>query len=630
MSSTEYTASSIEVLDGLDPVKRRPGMYTETHRPNHLAQEVIDNSVDEALGGYADTITVTLHRDQSMSVEDNGRGIPVDLHPDKKVPALQLIFCTLHAGGKFSGKSYEYSGGLHGVGISVVNALSERVDVWVKRDRFEHHMAFEHGEVVAPLSRKRSAAEQTGTRIHFKPDARYFDVSFFSVSRLTDLLKSKAVLCPGLTVHLINEIDGTDTHWCYPNGMGEHMQQLLAEAQVLPECSFIEFDVKAPNSGAHFCIAWAADASSRINQSFVNLIPTIQGGTHVSAIRTGITNSLRDFVERRSLLPKKISLTGDDVFDHCHYLLSVKIREPSFSGQTKERLSSRDFVPELSSAIKDHFDTFLNQHVELGTAIAELCISAAQRRLNKKRVVLRKKIGQGPILPGKLTDCKSCDIESSELYLVEGDSAGGSAKQARDREFQAIMPLRGKILNTWEVDADCILASEEIRNFSIAIGVAPGSTDLSSLRYGKVCVLADADSDGLHIATLICGLVHRHFSALIDAGHFYVAMPPLYRIDSAREVFYALDEDEKNAILARLRAKRANPAINIQRFKGLGEMNPDQLRETVMSPDNRRLLRMTNHCAQSSSSILNMLLSKKTAGQRRSWLESKGRLAPSE
>lgn len=630
MTQKKYDSSSIEVLSGLDPVRRRPGMYTDTNRPNHLAQEVIDNSVDEALAGHASEITVTLTKEHHLIVEDDGRGMPIDIHPEEGVSGVELIFTKLHAGGKFSNDNYEYSGGLHGVGISVVNALSKRVDVWVKRDGKEFHMAFEDGEKAVELTNRNIRGKATGTKVMFEPDAKYFDSSNFSVSRLTQLLRIKAVLCPNLKVTFINEKDESEQVWQYKDGLRDYMTALMNDIDVLPNDRPIIAEMDTETCKAEVCLAWSNDDAAIISESYVNLIPTIQGGTHVSSIKTAAANAVRDFCERRGILNKKITITPDDVFDRCHFIISLKHLDPQFSGQTKEKLSNSDFKNDLIGAVKDYLDTFFNQHVDVGMAISELAISRAEHRIKAKKKVVRKKITQGPVLPGKLADCTTTDIEQSEIYLVEGDSAGGSAKQARDRIFQAIMPLRGKILNTWEVPGDEILNSEEVKNFATAIGVDPGSEDISGLRYGKVCVLADADSDGLHIAVLICCLVYRHFPALIRNGHFYIALPPLYRIDVGKDVFYALDEEEKESILEDISKSKKNKKVNIQRFKGLGEMNPPQLRETVMVPENRRLLQLEIISNDSSEEMLNMLLHKKMSAHRKTWLEDKGNLASND
>lgn len=621
--SEVYNASSISVLKGLDPVRIRPGMYTDISRPNHLAQEIIDNAVDEALEGFATEILVTLTKDNTFIVQDNGRGIPVDIHPDVEVSALEVIFTTLHAGGKFSDDSYTYSGGLHGVGSSVVNALSSRLDIWVYRDGLQYHMSFENGYKKDDLSSVKGPRGVKGTKISFTPDGKYFDSQNFSVTRLIPLLKSKAVLCPGLKVLFSNEIDGSKHEWQYASGLRDYMLVAMDGLETLPKNDVFSVNFKGKGSEAEICMSWSVDGEGLVTESYVNLIPTVQGGTHVAAVKSGVALSIRGFCEKRNLLPKKMTLSADDIFECCHYIISLKLTDPSFSGQTKEKLSSREFSPELSGAVKDYLDSYLNAHVDIGEAIAEMIIDRATARLDKSKKTTRKKVGIGPVLPGKLSDCKFTDVDSTELYIVEGDSAGGSAKQARDRDYQAILPLRGKILNSWEETSEGILSSEEIRNISIAIGVSPGSDDLSGLRYGKICILADADSDGLHIATLMCGLFYKHFRPLLDAGHIYIAMPPLYRIDIGKVVFYALDEQEKEDILKK-QSKSARATPNIQRFKGLGEMNPSQLKETVMDKDSRRLLRMIVKDSDLSQELLDMLLKKKLANKRKTWIEAGG------
>ncbi|AGH80246.1 DNA topoisomerase IV subunit B [Psychromonas sp. CNPT3] len=622
--SEQYNSDSIEVLNGLDPVRHRPGMYTETNRPNHLAQEVIDNSVDEALAGHATSIQVILHEDQSIEVTDDGRGMPVDIHPEEKISGVELIFCKLHAGGKFSGKNYAISGGLHGVGISVVNALSARVDVNIRRNAKVYHIAFEHGEKVEELKEIDTCGKRnTGTSVHFRPDPRYFDSAKFSVSRLLHLLKAKAVLCPGLSIKFKDRVNKNNYHWCYKDGLNDYLLEAVHENELLPATPFVG-QLMANGETVDWAIVWLPEGGNSLSESYVNLIPTIQGGTHVNGFRQGLLDAMREFCDIRSLLPRGIKLSPEDIWDKCAYILSVKIKEPQFAGQMKERLSSRQCVAFICGVVKDAFSLWLNAHVGEAEELALFCIQNAQIRSRKSKKVARKKITQGPALPGKLTDCSCQEPERGELFLVEGDSAGGSAKQARDREFQAILPLRGKIKNTWEDDSDVILNSEEIYNISIAIGIDPASNDLSGLRYGKICILADADSDGLHIATLICALFVRHFRAVVDAGHFYVAMPPLYRIDAGKEVFYALDEGEKEIILERIANKNKRSKINVQRFKGLGEMNPDQLRETTMDPNTRRLVQLTTEDSEKMLEVMDMLLAKKRAGDRKEWLETSG------
>ncbi|MBL6697282.1 MAG: DNA topoisomerase IV subunit B [Proteobacteria bacterium] len=624
---TTYNADAIEVLTGLEPVRKRPGMYTDTTRPNHLAQEVIDNSVDEALAGHCSQIDVILHGDGAVSVVDDGRGMPVDLHPEQKLPGVEVILSTLHAGGKFSDKSYQFSGGLHGVGVSVVNALSESLEVTIRRDGNVHTMAFSGGDKTADLKVTGTCGKRnTGTGIRFKPDPSYFDSANFSVPRLSHALRAKAVLCPGLKVTLTDEKKKEKTEWYYEDGISDYLADATIDFPVIPETPF-RSHFEGETEAVDWAIQWLPEGGEVVAESYVNLIPTPQGGTHVNGLRSGLLDAMREFCELRNLLPRGVKLTAEDVWDRCCFVLSSKLQDPQFSGQTKERLSSREAAGFVSGVAKDAFGLWLNQHTADAERLAEVCIERAQSRLRSAKKVVRKKVASGPALPGKLADCSSEDPARGELFLVEGDSAGGSAKQARDREYQAILPLRGKILNTWEVDAMEILASQEVNNISVALGIDPGSADLSQLRYHKVCILADADSDGLHIATLICALFLRHFRPLVRAGHVFVAMPPLYRIDVGKEVYYALDESEKTGILDRLEAenKRAKPAV--QRFKGLGEMNPPQLRETTMDPDTRRLVQLVLDEDGDTDSMFDLLLAKKRAGDRKTWLESKGDLA---
>lgn len=624
MTQSSYNADAIEVLSGLEPVRRRPGMYTDTSRPNHLAQEVIDNSVDEALAGHAKRIEVILHSDQSLEVIDDGRGMPVDIHPEEGVPAIELLFGRLHAGGKFSNKNYQFSGGLHGVGISVVNALSKRIEVTVKRDGQVYEIAFENGDKVQDLTVVGTCGRRnTGTQIRFWPNEKYFDSDKFSASRLVHLLKAKAVLCPGVEIIFKNQVTQTDYQWCYKDGLTDYLMEAVEGFTLLPEAPFVgkhASDVDAVD----WALVWLPEGGELLTESYVNLIPTPQGGTHVNGLRQGLLDAMREFCEFRNLLPRGVKLVAEDLWDRCAYVLSVKIQDPQFAGQTKERLSSRHCAAFVSGIVKDTFSLWLNQNVPLAEALAEMAISRAQTRLRAAKKVIRKKLTSGPALPGKLADCSSQDLNFTELFLVEGDSAGGSAKQARDREFQAIMPLKGKILNTWEVSSDEVLGSQEIHDISVAVGMDPDNDDLSKLRYGKICILADADSDGLHIATLLCALFVKHFAVLVKAGHIYVAMPPLYRIDLGKEVFYALDEQEKEGILERLAKKRGKP--NVQRFKGLGEMNPSQLRETTMDPNTRRLVQLTLEDTEAVDRMMDMLLSKKRAEDRRNWLQEKGDL----
>ncbi|AXY42127.1 MULTISPECIES: DNA topoisomerase IV subunit B [Halomonas] len=624
---TQYSASSIEVLSGLEPVRKRPGMYTDTSRPNHLVQEVVDNSVDEALAGHASTITVRLFEDGGIEVADDGRGMPIDIHPEHGVSGVELILTRLHAGGKFSNASYKFSGGLHGVGVSVVNALSRRLEVEVLRDGGRHAIAFEHGEPASHLSVIGSVGKRnTGTVLRFWPEASYFDSPRLAVGRLKHLLRAKAVLCPGLKVTLM-EADGTQSEWQYEDGLRDYLAQATDGYEVLPQSPFVGHFAD-DEQAVDWAIQWLPEGGEPLLESYVNLIPTPQGGTHVNGLRAGLLEALREFCEYRSLLPRGVKLTAEDLWERVAYVLSVKMLDPQFAGQTKERLSSRTVAGFVSGVVKDAFSLWLNHHVDQAEALAELVISAAQRRQKSAKKVARKKVTSGPALPGKLADCSGQDPAMSELFLVEGDSAGGSAKQARNRESQAILPLRGKILNTWEVESHDIYGSQEVHDIAVAIGMDPASDDLSKLRYHKICILADADSDGLHIATLLCALFVRHFPALVDAGHVYVAMPPLYRIDLGKEVFYALDESEKAAILRKLEGKRGT--VNVQRFKGLGEMSPLQLRETTMAVETRRLVQLTREVGDGTMEMMDMLLAKKRAADRKSWLEDYGNLADIE
>ena len=624
---SQYTAEDIEVLTGLEPVRKRPGMYTDTTRPNHLAQEVIDNSVDEALGGHASEIDVCLNKDGSVTVADDGRGMPVDLHPGEGKPGVEVILNTLHAGGKFSDKNYQFSGGLHGVGVSVVNALSSALEVVIRRDGNIYSMTFAGGEKKTELAVVGSCGKRnTGTKLTFMPDPQYFDSVNFSVSRLRHVLRAKAVLCPGLRVKFKDEKKGEAEEWYFEDGLKDYLADATIDFPVIPEEPFVG-TFSGSNEGVDWAVQWLPEGGDITAESYVNLIPTIQGGTHVNGMRTGLLDAMREFCELRSLMPRGVKLAPDDIWERCCYVLSSKLSDPQFSGQTKERLSSREAAAFVSGVVKDAFSLWLNQHTEEAEKLAELCISNAQGRLRLAKQVTRKKVTAGPALPGKLADCSGGDPSRSELFLVEGDSAGGSAKQARSREFQAILPLRGKILNTWEVDSQEILASQEVHNISIALGVDPASDDLSGLRYHKICILADADSDGLHIATLICALFVRHFRPLVAAGHVYVAMPPLFRVDVGKEVFYALDEAEKQSILDRIEAEKKKGKVNVQRFKGLGEMNPLQLRETTMDPDTRRLVRLVLDAGDGTNEMMDMLLAKKRAPDRKAWLQEKGGLA---
>ena len=627
MSSSQYDASAIEVLSGLEPVRKRPGMYTDTTRPNHLAQEVIDNSVDEAIAGFAKQVAVVLYKDGSVEVKDDGRGMPVDLHPEEGIPGVEVILTKLHAGGKFSNKNYQFSGGLHGVGVSVVNALSKRLDVWVRRGGQEYNIAFANGEKISDLQAIGKVGRQnTGTTVRFWPDAHYFDSPKISVLKLKHLLRAKAVLCPGLRVKLFDEHSGEREEWHYQDGLKDYLAGAVDGYELLPAELFVG-SMSSEHETADWAAVWLPQGGELVTESYVNLIPTPQGGTHVNGLRTGLTDAIREFCEFRNLLPRGVKLAPDDVWERCCYVLSVKLEDPQFSGQTKERLSSRECAPFVSGVVKDAFSLWLNQHTEAGEQLAIMAISNAQARLRAGKKVVRKKVTSGPALPGKLADCTTQDPRLSELFLVEGDSAGGSAKQARNREFQAIMPLRGKILNTWEVDPAEVLGSQEVHDIALAIGVEPGSDDIGRLRYGKICILADADSDGAHIATLLCALFLRHFRPLVAAGHVFVAKPPLYRVDVGKQVFYALDESEKQGVLDRIAAEKLKGKIIVQRFKGLGEMNPMQLRETTIAVDTRRLVQLTLDSGDDTYQVMDMLLAKKRAVDRRTWLEAEGDLA---
>ena len=622
-----YRAADIEVLSGLEPVRRRPGMYTDTARPNHLVHEVIDNSVDEAIEGYAKRIDVKLREDGSLEVSDDGRGMPVDMHPKEKIPGVELILTKLHAGGKFSNKNYRFSGGLHGVGVSVVNALSKNLEVWIRREGKEYNMSFVNGKRRGKLDVVGKVGKaNTGTTLRFWPDSQYFDSPNISVPSLKHVLRAKAVLCPGLDVRLEVEKPKEKMRWQYSGGLEEYLLEALGEGECLPEQPFTG-SLRGKREAVEWALVWAMDRSTPVNESYVNLIPTPQGGTHLNGLRAGLTEALREFCEFRNLLPRGIKLAPEDVWEGVAFVLSVKMEDPQFSGQTKERLGSRECASFVSGVVKDAFALWLNQHPESGDGIAQQAINNAQVRLKNSKKVVRKRVVSGPALPGKLADCSSQEPALTELFLVEGDSAGGSAKQARDRDTQAVMPLRGKILNTWEVEPTELLGSVEVHNISVALGVDPGSDKLDDLRYHKVCILADADSDGLHIATLLCALFLRHFRALVMAGHVFVAMPPLYRVDAGKEVFYALDDSERDMILDRIEAEKKTGKLSVTRFKGLGEMNPAQLRETTMAPETRRLVQLTVTGKGKADQMLDMLLAKKRSSDRREWLQEKGNLA---
>lgn len=631
MIQLSYNADSIEVLNGLDPVRRRPGMYTDTSRPNHLGQEVIDNSLDEALAGYAKRIDVILHADQSLEVTDDGRGMPVEIHPAEGVSAVELILCRLHAGGKFSNKNYQFSGGLHGVGISVVNALSTKVEVTVRRNGNIYRIAFKNGDKIEEPSVVGTCPKcNTGTNIHFWPDKRFFDSPLFSISCLMHLLKAKAVLCPGVEIIFQDQVNNIAHRWCYQAGLIDYLNESINGFVTLPKSPFVGGMVSSDTETVDWALLWLPEGGELLTESYVNLIPTPQGGTHVNGLRQGLLEAMREFCEYHNILPRSVKLSAEDIWVRCAYVLSVKMQDPQFVGQIKERLSSRQSATFVAKVVRDAFILWLNQNIQVAKQLAGLVIASAQRRLNTAKKVVRKKFTSGPALPGKLADCTTQDLVRTELFLVEGDSAGGSAKQARDREYQAIMPLKGKILNTWEVSSNEVLASQEVHDISVALGINPDSDDLSQLRYGKICILADADSDGLHIATLLCAMFMQHFRKLVVEGYIYVAMPPLYRIDLGREVYYALNEEDKTGVLEQLKSKKGK--ANVQRFKGLGEMNPLQLRETVLDPNSRRLVQLTvrKDDVQQTLAVMDMLLAKKRAEDRRNWLQKKGNEAEIE
>ena len=627
MAKNTYDSKAIEVLSGLDPVKKRPGMYTDTSCPNHLIQEVLDNSVDEAISGHCSNIKIKIEKDGCIKVSDDGRGMPVDIHPEHKVTGVELILCKLHAGAKFSGDEYNFSGGLHGVGVSVVNALSDLLQVNIKRDSKEYEMHFSNGDKKTELKVIGDVGlRNSGTTIKFKPNAKYFESEQINLKDLKHLLKAKAVLCPGLTIDFYHEKKKEKIKWFYEDGLKSYLENASEGIDLILEESILS-SKDSKDQEVEFVINWSnRPPKNKLDETYVNLIPTVLGGSHLNGFKSGLLDSLKEFCEYRSLLPKGLKINAEDVIANAIFVVSSKMQNPQFAGQTKERLDSKDHMSFVSSSTKDVLSIWFNKHTEEGEKIADLAIASAQARAKASSNVERKKTFKGPALPGKLSDCNSEDLNKTELFLVEGDSAGGSAKQARERSFQAIMPLRGKILNTWDLESDEIIKSQEIKNLSTAIGVLPGNSDTTSLRYGKVCILADADSDGLHIATLLCALFLRHFKNLVKEGRIFIAMPPLYRIDCGKEVLYALDENQKDEIVEDFKGKKGKPKINIQRFKGLGEMNPSQLRETVMDPQTRQLVRLSVSATDNANAMMDLLLSKKNAAARKEWLEKKGSL----
>lgn len=648
-----YSESSIRVLKGLEPVKERPGMYTRTDSPTHIIQEIIDNAADEALGGFAKKITVTLHADGSTSVEDDGRGIPVGLHPEEGVSTVEVVFTRLHSGGKFdkqSGGAYAFSGGLHGVGVSVTNALSTRLEVTVKREAKIHQLIFADGFVVQPITEIGTVGlKNTGTQVRAWPDPRYFDTPKVKKSELERLLRAKAVLLPGVTVVLREEESGSETIWQYADGLISYLNESLPEADegnyVSPifaaerYASVSDAAGFAEGEGAAWALAWCEAGGA--GESFVNLIPTQLGGTHEAGLRNGVFESIKEFVTHHGLLPSKVSLQAEDVWKPIRFVLSARVLDPQFQGQTKDKLTSRDAMRLVATRVKDPLDTWLNAHVEIGKKIADLAIKAALNRQKAGKVVEKKKSSGSAVLPGKLTDCASEDLARNELFLVEGDSAGGSAKQGREREYQAILPLRGKVLNTWEVERGQIFGNNEVHDIAVALGIdphpaaAPDSV-LSGLRYGKLIIMADADVDGSHIQTLLLTLFFRHFPKLIACGHVYIAQPPLFCVKVAAQGksrperrFYALDEGERDQIVQRLHEDGVrDDHLHVGRFKGLGEMNPEQLRETTMHPDTRRLLkvRLPIEVEADVQRMFHMLMGKSEAAGRRAWMEKNGNL----
>lgn len=623
--SNNYSSDDITNLEGLEPVKRRPGMYTDTENPNHLALEVIDNSIDEALEGHASKVLITIHPDNSVEVEDDGRGMPVDINKKTKMTGVAMILEMLHSGGKFSADNYKISGGLHGVGVSVVNALSSNLEVYVKRYGKTHYTRYSDGHVIdklTPLKDSKCAKTETGTRVIFKANPTYFVTDEIDEKALREIIKSKAILFPNLEISFTNRKGETDVY-LYSGGINE----FLCEQNNIDDCiGDIQFVCEGENQDPFMSLEWGVYFANThtLGKSYANLIPTALGGTHVDGLKSGLFNGLKEFASFHELLPKNITLKPNDVWQNANYVISFKMHEPQFKGQTKDKLASRECSTFISNYVRDSFSLFLSQNKESAILLVEKCLSNARKRVREAKKVERKELGKLMAIPGKLTDCVTNQYEDAELFIVEGDSAGGSAVQGRDRETQAILPLKGKILNSWELDADTILQSDEINNISAAIGVNPNSDDLSKLRYNKICILADADSDGLHIGTLFVALMFKHFLPLVERGHIFVAMPPLYRIDVGKKVFYALDDMEKESVLRKIKEDKLRGEVHVQRFKGLGEMNPDQLEETTLNPLNRRLVQLTVSDLEATTEMLDMLLSKKRANHRREWLNECG------
>ena len=628
MVKKTYTASDIEILKGIEPVQKRPGMYTDTTNPNHLLQEVIDNCVDESIAGYCNNIDITLNEDESFTVKDDGRGMPVDIHPEYKKSGVEVIMTNLHSGAKFSNKNYKYSGGLHGVGVSVVSALSEYLTVDIERngDTDVHRITFKNGLVKDKLKTiSKSTKNSHGTKITFKPNSKYFDNSNIDTARLHKLLEAKSILKPGLALKILDKKNNIKKVYCHKGSLDEYLKSVHESSELIPKQPIL-IELETDLFEVSSALSWTRETDFVIQDSYVNLIPTSDGGTHVNSLKSAVTESVRDFMTSHNIVPKNIKIIPDDVWRNTSYLISLKISDPQFVGQTKNKLQSTSIASKLTSQLKDRLEIWLNNHTEISEEICNIAISNAQSRLSSTSKKT-KTISKNVIMPSRLSDCSSKDVLNNELFLVEGDSAGGSAKQARDRNFQAILPLRGKILNTWEVTSSKILESKEVQDISTSIGVQPGNSDISNLRYGKICILADADSDGLHIATLLIALFVKHYPDLVINEHIYVALPPLYRIDYKKDIFYAISEENMNDVFKKNKIKNTDTGVSITRFKGLGEMNPSQLRETTLSPVSRKLLLLSLENKAKDMKILDMMLSKKTSLDRKKWLEKKGNLA---